>query len=177
MKAFFMRHGQTNYNVKNLCNDNPSKDVHLTNLGKEQTKKAAELFKDKNLDIIFISEFPRTKETADIINKFHNKTIIVDGRINDRKTGGFDGRPSSEFLESIKEDMFNIKPVSGESFQDEKKRVVSFLEDLKKTEYNAILVIAHQDTIQIVSGHFNGLSDKEMYDLKVDNCKIVEFNI
>ncbi len=38
MKTYFMRHGQTNYNVLGLCNDDPARPVHLTDLGIEQVQ-------------------------------------------------------------------------------------------------------------------------------------------
>ena len=91
MKFYFIRHGQSNYNVKNLCNDDPKKRVYLTALGKKQAENARERLKNENIEVIYISELPRTKQTAHIINKSHKVPIKVDARINERKTG-FEGR-------------------------------------------------------------------------------------
>lgn len=59
MKIYFIRHGQTNYNVKTLCNSDPKKRVYLTKLGKRQIEDVARKLKNKNIKIIFVSELPR----------------------------------------------------------------------------------------------------------------------
>lgn len=176
MKAYFVRHGQTNYNVLNLCNDDQTKDVYLTELGKQQAEKVAEKLKDIKLELIFISELSRTKETAKIITKNHNVIFQIDPRINDRKTG-FDSKPVSDFFDALKPDLFNLKSNNGESFQEEKKRVFSFLEELKNLNYNAILVVTHSEILQIINGYYNNLSDQEMWDTKIDNCEILDVKI
>ncbi len=176
MKVYFMRHGQTNYNVRDLCNYTPTKKIYLTKLGKSQVEKIAEKFKDKRLGAIFVSELWRTRQTASIINKYCNALIKEDARINDRKTG-FEGMPHSEYLKLVEKDKFNIKPKGGESFQEQKNRVFSFLNDLKKIKYNIALVITHEEPMKIIEGYFNGLNDEEMWEIKVPNCYLIEFEI
>lgn len=176
MKAYFIRHGQTNYNVLDLCNDDPNKDAHLTELGKQQAGIVREKIKGIKLDAVIISELPRTKETASIITKNQQVKFIVEPRINDRKTG-FEGKPVSDFLEALKPDIFNLKFNNGESFQEEKKRVFSFLEELKNYNFTNVLVVAHGEILQIINGYFNSLSDQEMWDIKIDNCRILEINL
>lgn len=125
MRVYFIRHGQTNYNVLNLCNDDQTKDVHLTELGKQQAEKVAEKLKDIKLEIVFISELPRTKETAENITKNRNIIFQTEPRINDRKTG-FEGKLASDFFDALKPDIFNLKFNNGESFQEEKKEYFYF---------------------------------------------------
>ncbi len=67
MKLFVVRHGQTNYNLQHLCNDDPTIDVHLTKEGKKQAEIIANKLKYIQFDTIFISEIPRTRETANLI--------------------------------------------------------------------------------------------------------------
>lgn len=177
MKAFFVRHGQSNYNLKDLCNDDPKKDVHLTPLGIKQSEEIAERLRDKGFEVIFVSEFSRTRQTAEIINKYHNAPIRVDTRTNER-ISGFEGKPTSEFEKHISKDRFHIKPKNGESFQEEKKRVFSFLEGLKEMKYDSVLVVTHGDNLVIVSGYFNKLSDEEMWSRPYpENGCVLEFNI
>ncbi len=170
-----MRHGQTNYNVLDLCNDDPTKDAHLTELGKQQAEIVGKKIKGIKLDAVIISELPRTKETAAIITKNQQVRFIVEPRINDRKTG-FDNKPASDFFETLKPDIFNLKFNNGESFQEEKKRVFSFLEELKSYNLANVLVVTHSEILQIINGYFNNLSDQEMWDAKIDNCQILEIN-
>jgi len=162
MKAYFVRHGQTNYNEKRLCNYDPTKDVHLTKLGKHQAKSVAEKLKDIKFDLVYISDLPRTRETAEIITKNQQVDFIVDPRISDRKSG-LEGQPKSKYYDFVKPDPFNIKHEDGESFQEEKKRVFSFLDDLKALKANSVLVVGHNEPLKIVYGYFHNLSDEEIW--------------
>ena len=67
MKVYFVRHGQTNYNVLGLCNEDSSQRGILTELGKHQAEAVAEKVKDIKLDAVFISEVPRTEKTILIV--------------------------------------------------------------------------------------------------------------
>ena len=77
MKIYFARHGRTNYNDLDLCNADPSVDVHITELGAEQAKALADKLKDLPLDRIFVSELKRTQQTAEIVNSFHDAPIEI----------------------------------------------------------------------------------------------------
>lgn len=178
MKIYFVRHGQTNYNILNLCNDDQTKDVYLTKLGKQQAKKIANKLKDIKLEMVFISELPRTKETAEIITKNHDVSFQVEPKINDRRVGhAFNDKPVSDFFDALKPNPFNLKFDGGESFQEEKKRVFSFLEELRNLKCKTILVVTHSETLQIINGYYNNLSDQEMWDTKIDNCEVLEIKI
>ena len=176
MKSYFVRHGQTNYNILNLCNDDTNKEVHLTEFGKQQAEGVKEKFKNIKLDMVFISDFPRTRETAEIIIKDPEVIFHEDSRINDRKTG-YEGKSVSDFFKELKSDIFNLKLKGGESFQEEKIRVFSFLDYLKKLSCDTVLVVTHGEILQIINGYYNKLSDQEMLNTKADNCQVFEFNI
>ena len=128
MKLIFVRHGQTYSNIKDICDDDPLVKTALTKKGEKQAQKAAEILKDRKIDIIFVSEFFRTNETADIINQYHNVKIKIDRRLDDRKTG-FTGKSEKTFLKFLTSsgDFWNAKHENGESFEEEKKRVISFI--------------------------------------------------
>ena len=95
MKVHFMRHGESEYNVKGLLNQDPKIKVHLTSKGKKQAENAAKKLRKINFDAIFVSEFVRTQETAKIINQGRGTPSFVDKRINEPKTG-FEGKSSKE---------------------------------------------------------------------------------
>lgn len=69
MKLLLMRHGQTNYNRLGLCNDDPRDAVYLTDLGRRQALAAAVALRAARLEHIFVSELPRTRQTAEIVNR------------------------------------------------------------------------------------------------------------
>ncbi len=176
MRIYFVRHGQSNYNLRDLCNSNPKIDVHLTKLGIEQAENVGKTLKNKNIDIVFVSELLRTKQTAETINKHHNAEIKIDKRLNDRKTG-FEGKSYFDYRKAIEKDPFHKKPKGGESFQEEKNRVFSFLDHLIKRNYKTVLVVSHEEIMKIVKGYFEKLTDEEMWDVRVPNGYIMEFEI
>lgn len=59
----------------------------------------------------------------------------------------------------------------------EKKRLFSFLEELKNYNLNNVFVVTHSEILQIINGYFNNLSDQEMWDTKIDNCQVLEVNL
>ena len=176
MKAYFVRHGETNYNLMHLCNDNPRVDVHLTDTGRQQAREVAERLRYAKIELIVISEFPRTKQTAGIINVYHNAPFIVDGRINDRKTG-FEGKPTREFQRALQasQDQYNARFGNGETFQEEKQRVSSFLEYLKAFSHDAILIVAHNEILKIANGIYHNLSDEQMANTPIYHGQVLEF--
>lgn len=176
MNFVFVRHGETNYNVKKILNNDPAQDVFLTAQGIEQSKDLANKLKDKNFEVIFVSELPRTVETAKIINEFHGAPILIDKRINDRKTG-FEGRSVVDFFKAIETDVFYTKVNNGESFQEEKARIYSFLDDLKTTHNRSVLVVAHAEPLKIICGYFKNLSDSEILQQRINNAEIFEISI
>jgi len=177
VKIFFVRHGQTNYNVLGLCNDDISKDVHLTDLGKQQAETIQKKIKGVSLDLVITSEFPRARETASIIAKNQSVNFKIDPRLNDRKTGEFEGKPAVDFLDSLKKDKFNLKFENGESFLEEKQRVHEFLTELHNYNHQHILVVTHCEILQIINGYYNKLTDDEILNINIDNCQVLEIII
>jgi len=178
MNLVFVRHGQTISNIKDICDDDPSKKTALTEKGETQAQKAAEILKDRKIDIIFTSEFFRTNETADIINRYHNVKIKIDKRLDDRKTG-FTGKSERDFLKFLLDsgDFWNAKHKSGESFEQERRRIISFLKNLKKLPYENVLIVSHGEPMQLIVGYFNGLENYATLKIKIENCQILEFKL
>ncbi len=93
MKVYLLRHGQTDYNVRGLCNDDPAGAVQHNSDGVRQAM-AAERLKTVTISKIFVSELPRTQCTAAIVNRYHDAEITIEPAINNLRTG-FDGRSAS----------------------------------------------------------------------------------
>jgi broad specificity phosphatase PhoE len=176
MKLYIVRHGETNYNALGLSNDDPQADVHLTERGTVQAREVSDVLRRVPLERIFISELPRTRQTADIINAHHRVPMTVDPRINDRRTG-FDGKASELFAAAMRPDPLRTKVNGGESFLEEKERVRSFLDDLRAHPYRAVLIVTHEEIMKIINGICTGMSDAQMWNTEFGNCEVLEFDI
>jgi len=174
MKIYVMRHGQTNYNLLGLCNDDPAEDVHLTALGIRQAETAAEMLKDAALAHIFVSQLPRTRQTAEIVNRHHGVPITAHPDLNDIRSG-FNNRPVAEYYAAAGDNRLHRRINGGESLLDCKARALSFLGWLRPQPWREVLVVAHEETLRVLAVHFRGLPDEAMPTLTFGNCEILRF--
>ena len=174
MKVFFIRHGESEYNVKNLVNQDPKVIVGLTKRGIKQAEEVAEKFKDEKFDVIFVSELERTKRTAEIINKSNIK-VIADYRINEVMSK-YEGE-STKIPDELLRRSMGEKVKGVESVREIVKRVSKFLDDLKEEDYSNVLVVSHEAVLMAVFIIINGLSDKKFFDKRFGNCEILEIEI
>lgn len=174
MKIYFMRHGCTNYNELGLCNDDPRDPVYLTELGKQQARDAARRLSSVPLQRMVVSELPRTRQTADIVNEFHRVPIDVHPALNDIRSG-YNNRPVAEYQAAIAHDPLRARVNGGESLLDYKSRVLTFLDWLRARREDALLVVAHEETLRIFAAHARGLTDEEIPELSFANCEIFEW--
>lgn len=170
-----MRHGQTNYNVMRLHNADPNINVCLTPDGIIEAKKVAEQLRNEPLDVIFVSELLRTKQTANYINKYHDLPVIVDSRLNDINSG-FEGRSIEEYhnKRDSSADAFTYRfSEDVESPEDVFKRTQGFLEYLTTLEYNNILVVTSKHNFRHFRSIIDNLDPRRSLKEYIPNAKIM----
>lgn len=84
-----MRHGQTE-SSKRLAYSGRS-DVALTELGREQARRAAAALAGVGIDAIFTSPLSRAHDTARAITEATGAPLTVDERLTEVDYGGFEG--------------------------------------------------------------------------------------
>lgn len=144
MKVVFVRHGESEANVADFINDNPKRIVNLTVRGREQAEEAAARLRSLPFSHAFASEFPRARQTAEIILQHHHCQLRVDVLLNERKSG-MDGLPTCTFNDLVFPDPFHIRPPQGENFLEQTERLRSFLESLQAMPEDAtVLAVSHE---------------------------------
>lgn len=178
MKLYVARHGQTNYNELGLCNSDPRVDVHLTKTGIKQAKKLTEELKSVEIEHVFVSELKRTKQTAEIVNEFHGAPFTIDARLNDIRFG-YEGKHYSEYQSALEgaDDKWTARFNGGESIKDLRERAQSFLDDLKKKNYNSVLIVTSGGVMQAIYGILNNLSFEETWEFRPDKGSCSEFEL
>ena len=178
MKLYVARHGQTNYNELGLCNSDPTVDVHLTEVGTDQATSLAEQLKNISFDHIFVSELKRTKQTAEIVNRYHNAPMSVDSRLNDIRFG-FEGRHYREYHEALDkaENKWTTRFNGGESIQDLRNRTQKFLDDLITDNFQSVLVITSGGVMQAIYGIIKGLEIEETWSYQPEKGSFLEFEV
>lgn len=166
----FMRHGESEYNVRGLCNDDPAVAVPLTAKGREQAAAAARQLGSVPIGRIFVSTLPRAQETAAIVNT-SAAPVSVDPRLDDRHTG-FEGQAVADYLAARDSDPENFRAPGGESFLMLKARVLDFLTDLASCPERQVLVVSHHEVLQIVRGNFFNLDHAATRRVHIGNGEI-----
>jgi broad specificity phosphatase PhoE len=184
---FILRHGETLYQLKKEEVIYPwpeSSPILLTKKGKRQIEDAAENLKKKKIDLIFSSDIPRAKETAEIISREIGVKPIFDPRIREIDAGIYKGKPTREYEKdfSDRKQKFFRRPLNGESRQDCRKRMMDFLEKIdKKYRDKNILIISHGTPLYLLDGTVRGLKDEKLleknkyFSLEVGQFKKLKF--
>ena len=176
VNLYIMRHGETNYNQLSLCNDDPTKNVFLTEMGIQQAEQAAKQLAQVPLTTIYISELPRTRQTADVINRIHGVPIAVSHYLNDIRSG-FDSKPVKDYFAATGHDRYNTTPPGGESLKEFQIRVLKFLEELKDPKDESILVVTHEEAMRVFYAFFHNLDPEKMMQLNFGNCEVANFTL
>jgi len=178
MKIYFARHGRTNYNDLNLCNGDPSVDVHITSEGTRQAKALASKLKHVPFGRIFVSEMRRTQQTAEIVNQFHHVAIEVEPLLNDHRSG-YEGQSASLLDEAMNAaaNKWTARFNGGESIEDVKNRVAEFLSKLRAEPYDAVLVVTSGWIIRLAIAIVQNISNEEAWDYEAVQGSYLELNI
>ena len=179
MNVIFMRHTQAQHNVTDIINSNPQKQVVLTELGRRQAVAAAKKLGGMTFDVIYVSEFVRTQETAAIIND-GRFPVVIDKRINEFNVG-LDGKKASEWtnrkMKAARNKRFDFKLKGAESMRDLKKRVGNFLDELRGKGYRDVLAVTHGDVVNVALVIFGKLTEEQAAEYKVKNGEYFGFEL
>lgn len=179
MKIYYVRHGQTDWNLaKKMQGGQTEKPLNET--GIEQAKETGKELENVKYDIIICSPMHRAEQTAEIINQDRNVPIIVDERIRERKLGELEGHDITEEMENTIWDYdLNYNIPEGESLHDFEKRILDFFEDIKqKYAGKTVLVVAHGGIAKVIKSHLYGMpKSRNLSEIKMQNCEIIEVDI
>jgi isoleucyl-tRNA synthetase len=168
---YVCRHGEAENNVKSIISSLETDPYHLTTNGKIQARNAGKWLSDKKIDLIFVSPFLRTRETADIISdliKFDKNKIIVEPRIHEINAGVWTGKNFKDYVAKFSHaNRFIEKAEGGENYVDIKKRVGDFIYDLEnKYQGKNILIISHDTPLFLLETVGLGLDREQSITLR-----------
>ena len=178
---FILRHGQTIYQAEQRGIIYPWPEVSpilLTKEGEKQAKEAAEELGKKNIDLIYSSDASRTRQTAGIVNKEIEVEIILDPRLRDIDLGIHKGHPVEEYWQSFsnQEEKLFKRPPQGESWDDVRKRMVGFLEEIdKKHKDKRILIVSHKGPLWFLEVTIKGLDNEKLFEMKQEGLGTAQF--
>lgn len=168
-RYFVMRHGQSEHNVSRIMSHNVTDDIHLTETGKEQAIQTTAELKDKNIGLIIVSPFIRTRETAEIVRAhlgLPESSVVIDAALHEYDKGPlFEGKSVEEWEAAFPRGLerFSRTAEGGETWNDVRKRAGGFLYKLEN-EYTGknILVVSHADPLMMMRAAAAGLSKEDI---------------
>lgn len=167
-KYILLRHGETEYQAKELDVLYPADNklnLPMTKKGEEMIRKASNEI--KGIDLIYSSDFYRTKKSAEIINKKNNLNIVFDERLGDTNFGIFHGKTGEEYRGyfSSEKERFTKPTPNGESWNEVRERVIEVIKEIEeKYKDKTVLIISHADPIWLMMGYLKGLNDDELLE-------------
>ncbi len=172
---YVIRHGQAENNIDRIMSDDAKALVHLTAKGREEVLKAAQDSKDKNIsfDLIFVSPFQRTQETAAILKEklgWKDEQMIIDNRLHEMEVGSWNGKKVADFVKEFPvQGRFSHLPKDGETYVQIKKRMGDFLyETEKKYEGKTILIVTHGTPAMLLIAAAEALDRKQALSYEIE---------
>lgn len=166
----FVRHGEADFNVLDRVNAHPQVQNNLTPAGREQAACCGQALIKTPIDIIYCSEFPRTQQTAQIINQHFRVPLVTDARINETGAFAFEGQPVRLWHDANVPNRYSASIPGCESWSDMKQRLADFLELLRQVPEQHIAVISHAEPIQIMVGLLQAQPDCDALQRPVSHC-------
>ena len=172
---YFVRHGQTVWNVENkICG---STDIDLTEKGHSQAIEAANKILSENIkaDIILCSPLIRAAKTAKHISEITGIPVREEPRLTEQNFGKFEGtaRDCDEFRIAKRE--FACRYDGGESMLHLAQRIYNLLDDVKASGKTCILV-AHNGIARAVNSYFYEMTNEEYAGFGIKNCEIRRYD-
>ena len=149
LKLIVTRHAESEWN--SVGRYQGLLDPDLTERGREQAKRLAEVLKNERIDALFSSPLKRTLHTAKIIGEALGSEPKKEDRIIEINHGVWSGLLVEEVKKRYPEDFelwlkepHKVKFPEGESLEDVFNRVKDFLDDILKN-YNekTVAIVSH----------------------------------
>lgn len=174
MKIYLARHGQTDYNKKELMQGRT--DIPLNETGILQAKMMRETVQDVHFDTVFSSPLCRAMQTACIISGLDESKIICDDRIIEVYFGPYEVKDYHRLgplmtLYWMYPEIFPA-PKGVESIKEMVARTSSFVKELDQRCDENILIVCHGGIIRAIRGALENKRRGIIWRPRPRNCEV-----
>jgi len=177
-KLALVRHGQSLWNLENRFTG--WVDVPLTEKGRAEARRAAELLMGLPFQVAYTSVLSRAQETLEIMLKGlgQEPPVIRDAALNERHYGDLQGLNKAETARHYGEEQvklwrrsYDVAPPGGESLEMTSKRTLPFFDrsimgDIRLNKN--VLVAAHGNSIRSIVMKLDQLNKQQVLELNLD---------
>lgn len=183
MKLFFIRHGQTDWNIEGKIQG--SRNIQLNDTGIKQaeeliTKVLEEKYKFSK---IYSSPQRRAAKTAEILSKATNIQYIIDDGLGEIDFGAWEGLSWREVREQYPTEYNEwyvnrryTKAPEGESYEDMMKRVLKAIRKIIDENNEDVAIVTHSAVIMCLQCCLTNTPFNEMKKFKPENTEILEID-
>lgn len=150
-RMIFVRHGESTGNKKRRFYGHF--DGELTELGREQARRAADFLKDEHIDVAYASDLVRAYETGKIIAEPHGLSVIPCEGLREIYAGEWENLLFSELtdkyavdFECWMKDLVNSRPTGGESVRHLAGRIDKAVWEIAEANDGKTVLIATHAT-------------------------------
>jgi 2,3-bisphosphoglycerate-dependent phosphoglycerate mutase len=160
-------------------------DVPLSDAGREQAAAVATWLAGERPDLVVVSPYLRTRQTAEIALGDTGIPVVVDERLRDRELGvldlltgrGVQARLPDEYARRARLGKFYYRPPGGESWADVLLRLRALLRELREDHPGGrIVLVGHEAIVLLVRYLAERLSEEELmrvaHGTTIANCSI-----
>jgi probable phosphoglycerate mutase len=175
MKLLVTRHGETEWNRKNMILGRT--DITLNETGIMQAKKLRDNI-PYPIKYVIASPLQRAAMTANIVCENLNVEIKYDDRLMEMDFGTFEGRDRTcEVYQKEKRNFFTRYP-QGESYFQVAQRVYNCLDEIiEKYSDGNVLIITHNGICRVIRTYFDNISNEEFAQYSLKNCELEVYHI
>ena len=181
MNVYFVRHGQTDWNVAHRIQSGGAAEVDLNATGVAQAETAAEGLAraDLSFDRIYASPYRRARHTAEIICARVGGAPVLDDRLREIDFGDYNGTTYGDagYIDNNIRAAFENPPAfvphGGETYAQFIARVGGFLEnEIKPLEGTCrkVLVVAHRGVLNAVATVLENRDISRFWKNDTGNC-------
>lgn len=183
MKLFFIRHGQTDWNLQGKIQG--SYDSELNDTGIKQAIELSEVLLKLNYKFsrIYTSPQKRALKTAKILSEYSNIEYIPIDDLKEINMGEWEGLSWKEVEENYpteyKKWLLNrqyTRTPNGESYDDMLKRVLIAINQIIDENSDNVVVISHSAIIMGLQCYVTNTPFNDMLKFKTKNATITEID-
>jgi 2,3-bisphosphoglycerate-dependent phosphoglycerate mutase len=177
-KLVLVRHGQSLWNLENRFTG--WVDVPLTEKGRAEARRAAELVAGLSFQVAYTSVLIRAEETLEIMLDALGQQVPVirDVALNERHYGDLQGLNKAETAQRYGDEQvklwrrsYDVVPPGGESLEMTSKRTLPFFDraimgDIRLNKN--VLVAAHGNSIRSIVMKLDQLNKQQVLELDLD---------
>ena len=174
---YFVRHGQTIWNVENkICG---ATDIALTETGHQQAIETGKKILEEHIhaDEILYSPLMRAADTAGHISEITGIPARMEPRLIEQNFGKYESTPRDgrEFQAAKRE--FVCRYGSGESMLHLAQRIYNLLDDIKKeSDRKTYILVAHNGISRVIHSYFYEMTNEEYAAFGIQNCELRRYD-